>query len=199
MSEDDKELAEWRAEWQSLGGRAGLAEELGARVKKDGRRIRLGLAKEISSVPVGAAVCVWLIVRTRGEIAAALTSAALLLLIGVSVSRLITLREGTLDASANTLDAFIELTRRRLRDDLRWARFKQRLQQITILVVVVWCASLVVLHFDYYRTSPWQTVIIWTICSAILGFFLWRNGRRQQRLEAELERFEALVVERALP
>ena len=64
----DQELEAWRAEWQSLGGRDGLAKELAGRVARDGRRIRRGIALEIAAGAFATALSVWLVVRAHGEL-----------------------------------------------------------------------------------------------------------------------------------
>lgn len=68
---EEMQMEAWKQEWQALGGRDGFAQELAARVERDGRRLRHALAREVASALVSTGVCVWLLVWTRGELVVA--------------------------------------------------------------------------------------------------------------------------------
>ena len=197
MSED-KELDAWKSEWQSLGGREGLAEELAHRVANDGRRIRRGIATEIAAGAVAALIGVWLVVRTRGELVATVACAGILVFTGVWITRLVTLREGAMVPASNGLDDFIELTRRRVRDDLRWSHFTLRAMQVLALLLVPWAVWAFIARYAMYRAEPWRALVGFGGAALILVLSLVWQRHKRRKVEVERDRFESLVAERTL-
>jgi hypothetical protein len=197
MSED-KELETWRTEWQALGGTRDLAEQLARRVVEDGRRIRRGVAVEVGAAVFGVVTCTWLVVRTRGELVATVACAGLLFFFGVWVTRLLTLRRGSLRALGSGVDEFVELTRRRLADDVAWNRFAHRSMQILTGLLVPWGIWAFVARYALYRAEPWRAVVGFGTAAVILAAVFVVNGRKRRKLEAERERFDAVVTEHTL-
>ncbi len=198
--EDAMELASWRSEWQSLGGREDLARELAERARKDGQRIRRAAALEISATAVATAFCVWFLAKSKGAPIVVALSVVILVFNGVWLTRLFTLREGTMRgvSPGEGLDAFVELTRRRIADDLRWNRFSRGATQVLATFIALWCAWAFVQGYSFYAAEPWRGVVGFGGAAAILGgLFVWQR-RKAAKLETERERFEALVAERTL-
>lgn len=197
MSED-KELETWKTEWQSLGGRERLAEELAGRVAKDGKRLRRALAREVVAGVVAVGLSVWLVARTHGELVSAVACAGIVLFTGIWLTRLFWVYEGSLRSPGTGLDAFMDLTRCRLADDLKWIAFSRRATQILAIAIVPWGIWAFVRRYAMYRDEPWRAVVGFGSVALILtGLFVWYRGK-QRKLVAELERFEALVAERTL-
>ncbi|MBL9112477.1 MAG: hypothetical protein JNM74_24530 [Myxococcales bacterium] len=191
----DQELEAWRAEWQSLGGREGLAQELAGRVGRDGQRIRRGVALEIAGGAFATALSVWLVVRARGELVVSVVCAGILLFVGVWVTRIVTLRQGTFDTMGSGLDAFVALTRRRADDDVRWGRFAMRAMQVLAALLVPWGVWAFVARYALYRAEPWRAVVGFGTAAVILAASLVWQRRKLRKVEAERERFEALVAD----
>lgn len=198
MSKKDVELERWRSEWQALGGREGLAEELARRAVHDGRRIRRAVAGEIAGGAVAAALSVWLLVRTRGDVVVVSACAGILVFLGVCWTRLLTLRQGSLGTAVEGLDGFVKLSRRRVTDDLGWNRFSLRATKVLAALLAPWCVWAFVARYESYRMEPWRAVVGFGGVVVILAG-LWLTQRRKQRkLEAERDRFESLVADRTL-
>lgn len=192
----DHELETWRSEWQAMGGRSGLVAELSARVARDGARIRRGLAAEIAGGLFAVGLATALVVRMHGEPVTAVVCAAVLVFTGVWTTRVLTLRHGSLRATAEGLDTFVALTRRRLDDDLRWAAFGTRAMQIFAALLVPWAAWALVARWPMYSAEPWRAVVGFGTAAAILVFSLLKYRVKRRTLVEERARFEALVAER---
>lgn len=194
----DPELERWQAEWQSLGGRERLAEELTNRVEKDGRRIRRSVTMEIAGSVFGSALCVWLIALRHGELVTTLACASLLASFGIYVTYLLLLRKDERRAASVGLDAFVELTRRRLQDDLRWHLFARRWLVVLAMLLVPWSIWAFVAHYPIFVAEPWRAAVGFGAegTGIFLTFFFYR--RKQRRLEAERDRFESLVAARTI-
>lgn len=198
MSEEDVELERWKREWQELGGRDGLAKELAERVVKDGRRLRRGAALEIAAAAFSTAICAWLLVRTHGDLLVVTVCSAILIFNGVWVTRMLTLRQGSLRAVGTGLDAFLDLTRRRLADDLKWIAFGRRSTVVLALFLAPWAVWMFVSHYERYRAEPWRGFVGFGVAAAILiGLFVYQ-GRKLRALEADRERLESVVAERTI-
>ncbi len=198
MSEEDAELERWKREWQSLGGRDGLAMELAERVVKDGRRLRRGAVIEIVAAAFSTLGCTWLLVRTHGDLLVVLVCSAILIFNGIWVTRMLTLRQGSLRAAGTGLDAFLELTRRRLADDLKWNAFGRRTTLGLALFLVPWCVWMFVRHQEMYMAEPWRAVIgFGTVAVILVGLFAYQR-HKLRALEADRERLESLVAERSI-
>ena len=192
----DHELETWRSEWQSMGGRSGLAVDLAARVARDGTRIRRGLALEIAGGLFAVGLATALVVRMHGEPVTAVVCAAVLVFIGVWTTWVLTLRHGSLRATAEGLDTFVALTRRRLDDDLRWVAFGARAMQIFAALLVPWAAWALAARWAMYSAEPWRAFVGFGTAAAILAFSLLKYRVKRRALVAERARFEALVAER---
>ncbi len=198
MSKEDVELERWKREWQELGGRDGLAKELAERVVKDGRRLRRGAAVEILATVFSTLVCLWFLARSRGELVTVVVCAAVLIFNGVWVTRLLTLRQGSLRAAGTELDAFLELTRRRLADDLKWNAFGRRSTAVGALFLAPWSVWMFASHYDKYMAEPWRAVVGFGGIAVILSGLFAYQSRKRRALEADRDRLEALVAERTI-
>jgi hypothetical protein len=198
MTERDDELEGWKQQWQALGGREDLTCALAERVQRDGRSIRRELAVELSAAAGSTALCVWLLVDSRGKPVVAVACAAILFFTGVWVTRLLTLKQGSARAEGSGLDAFIELTRRRLADDVKWHDFRRRCLPILTLLLVPWLIWAVSQRAALYGEKPWLAMLE---LGALVGLLIWsfiHLPRKVRALETARDRFEALVDERTL-
>ncbi len=192
----DHELETWRSEWQAMGGRSGLAAELSARVARDGVRIRRSLAAEVAGGIFAVVLATALVVHTHGERVTAVVCAGVLVFTGVWTTRVLTLRHGSLRATAEGLDTFVALTRRRIDDDLRWVAFGTRAMQIFAALLVPCAAWALVARWAIYSAEPWRGVVGFGTAAVILAFALLRYRVKRRLLVADRARFEALVAER---
>lgn len=196
--DSDDELARWREEWSSLGGASELAEELSRRVERDGKRLRWRVAREVLACLASTALSGWLLVQTRGDARTVVISAVVLVFNGVWITRLLTLHEGSLRVAAAGLDAFVELTRRRLADDLRWIAFGRRATEILVALVAPWSIWVLVSRWDRYRAEPWRAFVGFGVAIAIFAGVWTAARRRRARIERERARFEELVAGKTL-
>lgn len=196
---DDIELSRWQSEWQSLGGRQGLAKELSARVVRDGKRIRRGLAAEVAGGLFAAALSIALVIRMRGEAVTTVVCAGVLVFTGVWTSRVFTLRQGSLRATTEGLDTFVELTRRRLDDELRWIGFGTRAMQVLAALLVPWAVWALVARWAIYSAEPWRGIVGFGTAGVILAATFLKYRIKRRSLLQDRERFEALVAERDMP
>lgn len=195
---EENELETWRGEWQSLGGREGLTRELTARVAKDSRRIRRSVATEVLAGVFSSSIALWMTIRSHGAPVLVALCAGIFLFNGVWLTRLFTLREGEHSGLGDGLDAFVERTRRRLQDDLRWNTFARRATIVLGVAIVPWSVWMLVVGWSVYRAEPWRAAVGFGGVVVILGFlFGWLRSKRRT-IAAERERFEALVAERTL-
>jgi hypothetical protein len=198
MTQPDSELEGWQQDWQALGGREDLARSLAERVQRDGRRIRRELVVEMAAAAGSTALCVWLLVDSRGKPVVAVACAGVLLFTGVWVTRLLTLKQGSSRAEGSGLDAFIELTRRRLTDDVEWHSFRRRSLPILTVLLVPWLVWAISQRASLYGAEPWRGVAELGILVGVLIWSFIHLPRKVRTLEAARDRFEALIDERTL-
>jgi hypothetical protein len=198
MNEQDTELQGWKLGWQSLGGRDDLARSLADRVRPDRRRLRRELITEMAWAAASTALCVWLLVDSGGKPVVAVACAGTLIFTGVWVTRLLTLKYGASNAADSGLDAFVELTRRRLADDLKWHLFRRRSLDMAALLIVPWTLWALTERYPLYRAEPWVGVAeVGSLLALLIGLFIYLP-RKVRTLEAARECFEALVDDRTL-
>jgi hypothetical protein len=195
---EENELETWRGEWQSLGGREGLTRELAARVAKDGRRIKRAAAIEVLAAALSSSASLWMAIGSHGAPVLVGLCAGIFLFNGVWLTRLFTLREGERSGLGDGLDAFVERTRRRLQDDLRWIAFARRATIGLGLALVPWSAWMLSAGWSVYRAEPWRAGVGFGGIVVILGFIFAALRSKRATIAAERERFEALVAERTL-
>jgi hypothetical protein len=198
MTKRDSELEGWQQDWQSLGGREDLARSLAERVQRDGRRIRRELIVEMAAAAGSTALCVWLLVDSRGKPVVAVACAGVLLFTGVWVTRLLTLKQGSSRAEGSGLDAFIELTRRRLTDDVKWHTFRRRALDVLVPLTLLWTVWAFSHRQALYRARPWLGAVELSALVALLVWSFVHLRRKVRALEAARDRFEALVDDRML-
>lgn len=199
MKPQDEELEMWTKEWQSLGGREGLAEELSARVTRDAKRIRRSVVTEFSAAAFSTALSGWLLVKTQGSVVVVVVVAGILLFNGVWLTRLLTLRENESRGLADGVEGFVALTRRRADNDMRWNRFARNATLALTALVIPWSGWAYFAHREAYAAAPWRAVVGFGTAFAILAGVFFFNERRRRVLEADRARFERLVDERILP
>jgi hypothetical protein len=198
MTERDNELEDWQQEWQALGGREDLARSLAERVQHDGRRIRRELVLEMAAAAGSTALCAWLLVDSKGKPVVTVACAAVLIFTGVWVTRLLTLKQGSSRAEGTGLDVFIELTRRRLTDDVKWHTFRRRSLDVLALLMVPWTLWAISERYPLYRAEPWLGAAeVGALLGLLVGSFI-HLRRKVRTLEAARDRFEALVDDRTL-
>lgn len=191
MTEEDKELSAWRAEWQALGGKDDLASKLVARAAKDGRRMRFAAAKEVLAAAFSSAFTLWMVIRSHGKAEITVMTAVILLFNGAWLTHFFTLRADLFSPSAEGVDAFIELTRRRLATETRWARFA-RLWTVAIGVALTpWSVWFFYTHRDAYYAEPWRAVVGFGTAAAILVGVYFFTHRKERKLRAQTEAFES--------
>ncbi len=189
----DEELASWREGWQALGGQRELTEELLTRVARDARRIRRGMIKEFAAAAGGAAVCVWLLVHSAGDLVAIIACSAILVFFGVWVTHLVGLRKGSLRAEGSSVDGFVELTARRYDDDLAWNTFGRRCTFVIAILIVPWGAWAAYSRYDMYAAEPWRAVVGFGTAALLLLLTHAWNVRARRKILLERRRFEELV------
>lgn len=193
MTEEEKELAGWQSEWQTLGGASALTAELAARCAADEKRIKRSLAAELAAATFSSAVAVALIVRTRGLLPVTVICGAILVFNGVWITRFLLAHQAVLGEDGQGLDAFVSLTRRRLASERTLARFAWNANVGIGLFLVPAITWLIVARWERYREHPLRGVVGVGVAALIhVGLFLFLR-RKRRRLEDEVTRFEALV------
>lgn len=194
----DEELTTWRAEWQSLGGKEGFGKELVERAAKDARKMKRSAAGEVLGALSSSAVCVGLVVKMHGAAEVTAVTAMILLFNGAWLTHFFTVRAGTFSPEANGLDAFVELTRKRIATAIRWNRYAANWTAILSLLLVPWSVWTFLAHKEAYLAAPWRAFVGfggWVgIMAALLVFLRWKRAK----LVLEQERFEKQVAEVSL-
>jgi hypothetical protein len=193
--EDDKELSTWRSEWQTLGGQEDLAAELVARAAKDGRKMRRAAAMEVLGALFSTSVSLWLVVHFRGALEVTAIMTVILLFNGGWLTHFFTTRAQLFDSSAEGLAPFIELTRKRLATELRWARFARRWMMALAIPLVPWAIWVFIGHRAAYMAAPWRAVVGFGGAAAIFaGVYVWTRVK-ERKLRHESESFERHVAD----
>lgn len=199
MKPEDEELEMWTKEWQSLGGRDGLAQELSARVTRDAKRIRRSVVTELAGAAFSTALGAWLVVKTQGSVVVVVVVAGILVFNGVWLTRLLTLRENESRGLADGVEGFVALTRRRADNDMRWNRFARDAMLVLGALIVPWSVWAYLSRREAYDAAPWRGIVGFGTAFVILAAVFVFNQRRRRLLEADRTRFERLVDERTLP
>jgi hypothetical protein len=174
MEQPDDELERWKLQWQALGGREDLARSLAQRVAIDGRKIRRELMLEVAAAAASTATCVWLLVDSRGK------------------------KHASAGAEVSGLEAFLQLTRQRLVDEIKWQTFRRRSLNVMTLLVVPWTVWALLHRYPLYQSHPLQgTAELGLLLGILMALFI-HLPRKIRSLEAGLQRFDALVDDRTL-
>lgn len=197
-TDQDRELEEWRREWQSLGGAEGFATELVQRAARDGKKMKRAAAYEVLAAIFSTSVCVWLLVRTHGSIEIASLMALILLFNGAWLMQFFTVRATLFDAAGATVEAFVTLTRKRLETERRWTRYAQRWMLVLGFLISPWMIWIFVTHRDAYLAAPWRAFVGFGGAAAIFAAVVLFARRKAKRLAVEEERFERQVAEAQL-
>ncbi len=198
---NDPELETWKREWQELGGEEELARELAARVASDRRRVWRSAIRELLGAAFSTALSFWLIARSHGELVTIAVCGTVLIFNGVWTTRLFVLRESFLRSSSfegKGLDSFVDLTRHKLIDDLKWNAFARIALIVLLLVLVPMSVWAFVARYEMYRAEPWRAYVGFGVAFGIFGACFFVGQRKRRRLIRESERFELLVAERSL-
>ena len=196
MEQPDVELERWKQQWHALGGREDLARSLAERVARDGQKIRRELGLEVAAAAASTAICVWLLVDSRGKPVVAVACAGVLLFTGVWVTRLLTLKRASAGAEVTGLDAFIQLTRQRLTDEIKWQTFRRRSLNVMTVLVVPWTVWAFLHRYALYRSDPWLGAAELGLLFGTLIALFFHLPRKLRGLEASLQRFDSLVDDR---
>lgn len=192
---DERELATWRGEWEALGGSEHLASELVARAAKDGKRLHRSAAAEVLAATFSSTVCAWLAVRTHGALEVVTMSGFVLLFNGAWLTHFFTMRAGLFAPSAEGVEAFVALTRKRLTTELRWARAARLWTAAIAVPMVPWCLWVFLAHREAYLAAPWRAVVGFGGVVVILAGVLLYLRNRERKLRCEEESFERHVAE----
>lgn len=115
---EEKELETWRAEWQSLGGRAELARELAERAKTGSAKMKRKIALEIAASVLSNFFCLHETIKSGGAPTMLVLCAGMFCFGGIWLTRLFTLADTK--ANATSLDSYVDLLGRQLDNDT-WA------------------------------------------------------------------------------
>lgn len=191
MTEEDKELSAWRAEWQALGGKDDLASKLVARAAKDGRRMRFAAAKEVLAATFSSAVCLWLVQRFHGSAEIAVMTAVILLFNGAWLTHFFSSRADLFTPSGEGVDAFIDLTRKRLATETKWARYARLWTAFMSAALTPWSVWVFYAHREAYFVAPWRAVVGFGGAAAIFAGVYMVALRKERKLRAQTEAFES--------
>lgn len=191
---EDAELSTWRGEWQSLGGGDDLASELVSRAARDGRRMRRAATLEVLAATLSTSFSVWLVARSQGSPEVVAVCALVLLFNGAWLTHFFTLRAELFSSSAEGVDAFVALARRRVGTELRWARAARRWMLGLGALLVPWAIWVFVAHREAYSAAPWRGVVGFGGAAAIFGVVYALTHRKERKLRDEAEAFERYVA-----
>lgn len=189
---EEKELEVWRKEWESLGGKEDVTKFVMARVAKDGRRIKLGIAGEVAASIVASSFALFMAIKSHGAPVTTVLCAAIFLFCGVWLTRLFTLREAA--ALGEGLDGFLSLTRKRFEDDLRWNDFSWRTCIVVSVASTAWGSWALAAGWSLYRAEPWRGIVGFGGIYVILGFVVAMLRSKRAKIKSEREAFESLVA-----
>lgn len=103
---------------------------------------------------------------------------------------------GTWRADAETCDAFLDLSRRRIRANQRWTQWVYGYVAVFGTGFAAWCAW-AWWRTDTYAARPGALVIAIAGFYGILGGVVWWNRRSRRRLDRELAALDAALIEPA--
>jgi hypothetical protein len=187
----------WRNEWESLGGRDDLAKTLEKNVAKDATKWKRAVALEVLAAIFSSSVSMFFAIASHGAPTAVAMCAGIYLFNGVWLTRLFTIR-GDDKAAGTGLDAFVELTRKRLDADLRWNAFARRSCQVLGVVATAWSIWMLIEGWKFYLAEPWRGVIGFGGIYVILAGLFYALGRKRKKIAETREHFETLLAERTL-
>lgn len=189
----DGELSAWQREWQELGSGDDRAAALVARASRDEARMKRAAAGEIAAVIFSSSLCVYLDIRTNAAVPVVVLTALVLLFNGAWLMQYFSVRQDLFASSAEGVDAYIDLTRRRLSAELRWMGYARRWTIGLCVLLAPMLAWFVAYRFDAYAKEPWRAIVgIGGAVCILTGLFVWMRVKTR-RLEAERARFEREV------
>jgi hypothetical protein len=165
----DAELEQWRSQWQSASEAPALAD-LSKRVARESRSLRMMLlADMLVTVVIGGAVIVYAIRDPRP--ATAILVAATWLFIAVAWFFGLSNRRATWSPSASTTSAFLDLSIRRCRGNLRAVTFGI----VLYVVEMAFCLSWIFHETGFSR----MLLITITLVTLIFATFLFIYRKRK--------------------
>jgi hypothetical protein len=181
----DVELDRWRRQWQ--GGpesatQAGAAEALRRRVLRDTRRIWLGL---IAPILVTVGIGGWIALRAlrSGQMVDVVLAVEGWLFIVVVWVGSLWIGRGTWRPLADTTAAFIDVSIRRGKANLRGVSFGAYLYVLQLLFIVLVMVFSSPVGLVAVLTSPSTVLIGWLGLPLFLAWMLWFRRRQRARLE----------------
>ena len=114
----------------------------------------------------------------------------------VWMASLLTTYRGTWRADAETCDAFLDLSRRRIRASQRWTRWIYGYVAVLGGGFAAWCAW-AWWRTETYADRPWALLIAIAGFYGILGGVVWWNRRSRRRLDREQAALDAALAEPA--
>ncbi len=193
MTNEERELAGWQAEWSEIADLPAFERAIGARAFRDRRRLFVAAAGEVGGAIFGIAVIAWLVARSHGSAFILSVAIPLLVFFGAWLARFFEARRGLFRAPGQTVAAFVDLTRKRLTTEIEWMRFARRSTTLLAVAAVFWAVWAFVKHFDQYAAEPWRAVVGFGGVVVILAGLAWWIPRKHARLTGELARFEEVV------
>lgn len=193
MTNEERELAGWRAEWNEIADGPAFERAIGARVARDRRRLFVSAATEVGATCLGTAIIAWLLARSHGSPLILAMAIPILLFFGAWLARFFGMRRGLFRAPAEDVSTFVDLTRKRLATEIEWMRFARRSTLAIAAASLPWSAWAFAARFDRYAAEPWRAVVGFGGVVVILAGLAWWIPRKDARLRGELARFEDVV------
>ncbi|HLK18912.1 MAG TPA: hypothetical protein VKT81_08145 [Bryobacteraceae bacterium] len=165
----DTELELWRDQWQAS-AEPPVLEDLSKRVARDSRMLRMMLLADILvTVVIGGAVIVYGIRNPRP--ATAILVAATWFFIAVAWFFALSNRRATWSPSASTTSAYLDLSIRRCRGNLRSVTFGMILYAVEMAFCLAWI---------FHETGVSRTLLITiSIVTLVFGGFLFHYRKRK--------------------
>ena len=196
----DAELDLWREQWQSF-SEAPALNELSKRVARQSRAMRLGLAGDILvTVVIGGGAASWAILAPRpGTVTLAV---ATWLFIAVAWAFAVLNRRGSWSPAALTTSAFLDLSIRRCRANLRTTTFGALLGLVELGFGLAW-----VFHeLSHPKSLPLRSflistplMIVWLCTLIFFAFLIWYRKKKRTDLAYLLNLQQELQTECLLP
>jgi hypothetical protein len=190
----DTELAQWQRQWQApehAQNDTDVAEALKRRVTRDSRLQTIGLiAPILVTIGIGGAAIAHAL--SRASFADVLLAAEICVFILVTWAGSLWLARGTWRPLAETTAAFIDISVRRCRSNLRAASFAAWLYVCQLLIVVLWRLVGSPVELTALLTS-WPVILLGWVGMPV--FFAWRSWFMRVQ-HAELDRL--IELERQL-
>jgi len=185
----DTEMAQWSRQWRAgndVGNDAGVAEDLKRRVTRDSRLLKVGLiAPILVTIGIGGGIILRAIrFASPADVVLAFEVSFFIL---VTWAGSLWLARGTWRPLAETTAAFIDVSIRRCRSNLRAASFGAWLYVCQLSFVVVWKVSSSSIELSAALTA-WPVILLgWIGLPVLLAWRSWFVRRQRAKLDRLLE------------